>query len=454
MVKRTGSGRDNALDVWMNGELVGTWSRTAAGVELFAYDATWLDSPNTRPLSLTLPFLPGNEAHRGEHVRSWFDNLLPDSALIRKRAAHRFGVSDDTRELLAEIGRDCVGAVQIVPHGEHPSESSVVRGDALTEGNVARLLRGVTANHVLGLGDTSGDEFRISVAGAQEKTALLYRGGRWYRPRGVTPSTHILKLPLGLVGNMKYDLRHSIDNEWLCLRLLGAMGFDVAHTTIATFSDDVGTERVLVVERFDRRWRADKRSILRLPQEDLCQATGTPRAKKYESDGGPGIARIVGILRGGVAAQSDVETFVSVQLAFWLLAAIDGHAKNFSIFLRRDGYAMTPIYDVMSAWPIIGRGSSSLAIQQAKLAMAVRCNSPHYKLQRIATRHWRCLAAQTGVSFASLETLVDRVPSAIEKVSGALPPGFSEAVWLAVTNGVQAQVERFKLGAQSLHQGD
>lgn len=435
-----------ALGVWMNNVRVGTWSRTAANVDVFTYDLAWTNDERGRPLSLTLPFLPGNGEHRGAHVANWFENLLPDSTEIRSRIARRFGVRGSARQLLAEIGRDCVGAVQILPDDDAPVATASINAEPLTTADVARALRGVTSSTALGLENDDEEDFRISVAGAQEKTALLRKGGQWYRPRGTTPTTHILKLPLGLVGNMRYDLEHSIANEWLCLQLLGALGFDVAHAEMATFEDDVGTERALVVERFDRAWTDGQRQLIRLPQEDLCQATGTAPDRKYESDGGPGIRTIVPLLKNGAAPADDVRTFVLSQLAFWLLAATDGHAKNFSLFLRRDGYLLTPLYDVLSAWPIIGVGPNRLPLQKAKLSMAVRCRNVHYEIDRILTRHWMCVADQSEVPFSEMVSLAEHVLGAIGQVSTMLPDAFPEQVWDAVTNGMRTNLDRFSRG--------
>ena len=449
MVTRRRRGNRAALAVWMNGERVGNWSRTPADVEVFEYDESWLQSPRTRPLSLTMPFLPGNATHRGDQVAAWFANLLPDNVDIRRRIATRFSVKNDTRSLLAEIGRDCVGAVQILLPDEVPSQTSALDSHPMTEADVARVLRSVTSGSAFGLDKTTNENFRISVAGAQEKTALLQKNGRWYHPRGSTPSTHILKLPLGLVGGTRYDLQHSIENEWLCLQLLNVLGFNVARTHMASFVDSVSTEHALVVERFDRQWTEDQQAIVRLPQEDLCQATGTPPDRKYENEGGPGIRTILPLLRAGNAPKDDVRTFVLAQLAFWLLAAIDGHAKNFSFFLLRKGYTLTPMYDVISAWPFMGHEANKLPIQRAKLAMAIRCKNAHYELHRITVRHWKCLCDESGVAFAEMQTLVDGVPSAIANVASGLPLNFPEAVWEAITRGLLTQAKRFHDGAQA-----
>ncbi|MBL0938584.1 MAG: type II toxin-antitoxin system HipA family toxin [Gemmatimonadaceae bacterium] len=431
----------------MNDERVGTWGQTSTGTDTLEYAPSWLESIHGRPVSMSLPFLPGNVAHRGQHVTTWFDNLLPDSSVIRRRVARRFRITNTTRDLLAGIGRDCVGAIQILPEGEIPDSRTALDGEPLTSSEVARILRGVTSTDSMGARDTADEPFRISVAGAQEKTALLRKDGRWFLPKGVTPSTHILKLPLGLVGNMRYDLEHSIANEWLCLQLLDAMGFPVATTEMATFSDDVSTEHALVVERFDRQWHASAH-IIRLPQEDMCQALGVSVDDKYEDKGGPGMDSIMQILRASVDPDNDVRTFVLAQLAFWVLAAIDGHAKNFSLFLRRDGHTLTPLYDVLSAWPIIGVGPSKLAIQEARLAMSVRCKIKRYKLRKIATRHWKCLADQSGVSFTEMRDLVDRVPGAIAQVEPLLPATFPPHIWESITHGMRDQAERFHLGIE------
>jgi serine/threonine-protein kinase HipA len=346
-----------------------------------------------------------------------------------------------------------VGAVQLLPAGTAPTTTRRIEATPIDETEVAKLLRGVTVSRSFGQLDEAG-EFRISIAGAQEKTALLKLDGQWYVPNDATPTTHILKLPLGLVGNMRFNMHDSVENEWLCMQLLGEMGFSVAETEIAAFSDDVDTQKVLVVERFDRQFSPSNGVesstwILRLPQEDLCQVFGRPPEKKYEVDGGPGISEITDLLRAGENPEFDVLTFLSAQLAFWMLAAIDGHAKNFSVFLRKSGYALTPLYDVLSAWPIIGTGAGELAFQEAQLAMAIRGETRrHRHLNRIATRHWFNVAARSGIphAFDTFTRLVEEVDAALERMQTKLPSSFPEHVWTSVKKGVLDQRNRFLQG--------
>ncbi|MEJ8822967.1 type II toxin-antitoxin system HipA family toxin [Variovorax humicola] len=434
------------LDVWMNGEYVGAWYWTRTGVPALRYDDAWLRSPNVRALSLSLPIPAGTKELRGPAVESYFDNLLPDSDRIRERLRRRFrAASVEAADLLAAIGRDCVGAVQLLPAGQAPEPFDRIDSEPLTEAQVAQALRNVTADPVLG--QTAGDEgdFRISIAGAQEKTALLRIGDGWHRPHGATPTTHILKLPLGLVGNMRANMSDSVENEWLCARVMAALGFEVARTEMGRFGD----QKALVVERFDRRWMDNGRWIARLPQEDFCQATATPARLKYESDGGPGMQDCLSLLAASDDARADRRRFVLTQLAFWLLAATDGHAKNFSVFLKRGGgYAMTPLYDVLSAWPIIGKGASQVPFQKARLAMALRSKNVHYALAAIQARHWQALAMQSGVddAFEKMLGLVRNAPEALLKVERELPATFPERVWRTVQAGVLAQCQRFESG--------
>ena len=425
----------------MNGQRVGVWFWTRTGTPGLRYDDTWWQSPNARPLSISLPLPAGGGDVMGARVEHYFDNLLPDSKHIRDRLRRRFGTpSTRAADLLGAIGRDCVGAVQLMPTGEQPAPHDRIDGTPLTDDQIETLLGDVTSDP---MGESSlADDFRISIAGAQEKTALLRIGQHWHLPKGASPTTHIFKLPLGLVGNMRADMSDSVENEWLCATLLTALGFEVARTEMAQF----GQKKVLIVERFDRRWADGAQWIARLPQEDFCQATGTAGELKYENDGGPGIRAGLTLLAGGNNATADSLRFALAQLAFWLMAATDGHAKNFSIFLERGGgYRMTPLYDVLSAWPIMGTGPNQVHPRRAKLAMALRSKNTHYHLHEIRTRHWQTLAQQSGVpeDFDHMVALVLQVPDALERAAAELPQSFPQRVFKPIRAGMLAQAEQF-----------
>lgn len=414
----------------MNGELVGYWRLPAGGGQEFAYADSWLVSPAVRPLSLSLPVRPAAQPYR-TGVAEFFENLLPDNAAIRSRMQRRFGTqSADAFDLLEEAGRDCVGAMQLMREGEEPNVKQIT-GHRLTSVGVAELLTGSLGTT---WGQADGEEFRISLAGAQEKTALLRHKDAWYRPTGATPTTHIFKMPIG-ISPQGLDLSTSVENEWLCAQIVRAFGIPTASCEMMVFGD----QKTLVVERFDRKLAPTGTWWLRLPQEDLCQATGTPPALKYENDGGPGIIPIMDLLLGSSHAEADRTDFLRTQAVFWLLAAIDGHAKNFSIFLEAGGrFRLTPRYDVLSAYPVLGHGKGKLAVQKIKMAMAVQGKRKHYKWRGIRARHWLETAQRCGLPGMDkiLADLVAKAPGVVTTVGKSVPKGFPSSIASSILDGL------------------
>lgn len=414
-----------SLGIWSNGVHVGHWRVGSPGNSELQYASTWVNSALGRPLSLSLPMgmagLPSSPL-RGPAVDNYFDNLLPDSEQLRQRVASRYGAASlSPFDLLERIGRDCVGAVQLLPEGETPKGLEKIEGDVLSDEAVAQYLDRALTSNTLGSSDISDDDVRISLAGAQEKTALLKHKNQWIRPRGSTPTSHILKLPLGLVGHRRIDLSQSVDNEWVCLNLLAEAGIPSARCEIHTF----GTRRVLAVERFDRKLHPSGNWWLRLPQEDFCQVLGKPRHLKYEADGGPGLADIAKVLRHSETALADLKHFYLCQVAFWLLAAPDGHAKNFSIHLLPQGrYRLTPAYDVISIWPMEGSGPNQWSWFDAKLAMALPGKNKHYRMKDIQKRHFLGIARPSGLQSEMetwLQSLLSEWPLAVDRLRRRLP---------------------------------
>ncbi|MEX3789795.1 serine/threonine-protein kinase HipA [Paraburkholderia youngii] len=439
MARQTAS---KALSVWANGERVGVWRLPARGPMEFAYDAAWIASPAGRPLSLSLPFTPGNMTHKGPRVLNYFDNLLPDSDAIRKRIAQRYRTETlDAFDLLRAIGRDCVGAVQLLGEDDAPAGVQRIEGTPLSDDDIEALLAQTVGKPTLGAPDEP-DDFRISLAGAQEKTALLWHDGQWQRPHGATPTTHIFKLPLGLVGNRLADLSTSVENEWLCMRILREFGLPVANTEVLSF----GQQRVLAVERFDRQMHSSGSWLLRLPQEDFCQVYGVPSHRKYENEGGPGVLDLARILQQSVDARQDLETLLASQILFWMLAAPDGHAKNFSIRLLAGGqYRLTPLYDVMSIWPVEGNGPNQWSWYKARLAMGLWSRSKHDAFRDVQRRHFNAMALKCSYGANAeplIQRLIEQTPGVIERVSAALPERFPGKVAERIFKGLQNSAAR------------
>ena len=273
--------------------------------------------------------------------------------------------------------------------------------------------------------------------GPRRRRALTWHKGRWCKPHGATPTTHIFKLPLGLVGGRQMDMTTSLENEWLCAQLLTAYGMPIASCEVKQFGCHEGAGRGSLRPRtafLGRYW-------LRLPQEDFCQATGTPGSLKYEADGGPGLLDIARLLQGSEAREEDLSTLLRAQLLFWMLAATDGHAKNFSIRLLPQGrYRLTPLYDVLSAWPITGPRHDQLHPKKLKLAMALHSATKHYRVAEISRRHFNTTARECGLGAdmeAIIADVVSKTPAVIQQVGARLPKDFPADLFDSVTTGMR-----------------
>lgn len=416
------------LNVFLNGRLVGVLRRESTGAIHFQYAREWLDWRGNFPISLSLPLR--EDRYIGTPVTNVFDNLLPDNDAIRRRVAERVGADGtDAYSMLAALGRDCVGALQFLTDGMDPGPAGSVEGKPVSNEDVAGIIANLAAAP-LGLGED--EDFRISIAGAQEKTALLRKDGGWFKPIGTAATTHILKPQIGRLPN-GIDLSNSVENEYLCLKLLQAFGVPAAQAEIADF----GERRTLIVERFDRLWARDGR-LLRLPQEDMCQALSVSPTRKYQSDGGPGMREIVELLKGSDTPDEDIATFLRTCILFWLIGATDGHAKNFSIFLSPGGrFRMTPLYDVLTAQPSLDSGQ--IPRKKFKLAMPVGRNR-HYSVPDIMPRHFLQTADIAGVGTPVLRRIFDDIAGNAEKQADeviiSLPRGFPEQLVDSVKSAI------------------
>ncbi len=414
------------LNVYLNGRLTGMLRCEKSGAIDFQYDEGWLNWQSTFPISISLPLR--DDRYIGAPVIAVFDNLLPDNVEIRQRiAARRDADGIDPYNLLAAIGRDCVGALQFLPDGLDPGKPGEIVAKPISDAAISVRLKNLA---VAPLGMDEDEEFRISIAGAQDKTAFLKLGGDWHVPHGTTATTHILKTQMGRRGN--YDLTRSVENEHMCLELLRRLGLPAAHSEIVDFD---GT-RSLVVERFDRHWTKDQR-LLRVPQEDCCQAMSIFPTRKYQSDGGPGMVKMLEFQKASDDQTHDQLVFMKAQVAFWLLGAIDGHAKNFSVFLYRGGgFRLTPLYDVMSAQLLLD--SKQLQRKNMKLAMSVGKNR-HYHVHEIQPRHFQqceeIVGMSEGAADMALNQIYEDLPDAIAAVGESLPSDFPGDLFDSISEG-------------------
>lgn len=430
------------LHVYQNDNIVGYLSKEPSGAVEFLYADEWLSNDRAYPVSLSLPLR--EDAFKGAPVVAVFENLLPDSDSLRSRVAEKVGADGtDAYSLLTQIGRDCVGALQFFPEDVDVdfSDLSCLRGEEVSDEEIENILNNL-ARVPLGL-DREHD-FRISVAGAQEKTALLYHEGKWMRPHGTTPTTHILKTQIGDLPN-GVDLSNSVENEFYGLAVMEAFGLPVNKVEIVTFGDT----KSLVIERFDRVWTEDG-ILLRIPQEDCCQALSIPPSRKYQNDPSrpknekqASMVEILNLLKGSDLPAEDQQAFLKAHIIFWLIGATDGHGKNFSIYLGQGGrFQLTPFYDVLTAQPFFD--AHQIQRKEMKMAMSVGSNN-HYKMSDIQGRHFIQTGQKAGlpdyIAREALQEVAECAESAMAALEEKLPEDFPAEIHESVMKGMRSRLK-------------
>lgn len=439
----------------------------ASGRLRFRYAEAWRQREDALHLSLSMP--PADPEHKHARIHAYLWGLLPDNELVLERWGRRFHVSPrNAFALLGHVGEECAGAVQFVPAERLADLQGAGPPDVawLDESQVADRLRALREDQ--GAWRSPRDTGQFSLAGAQPKTALLVQDGRFGVPAGRTPTTHILKPP-------QRDLPGHVENEHMCLALARALGLAAARAEVRRF----GAEVAIVVERYDRvstrdlaaseaaraaslaaaaaadaaagdagatahaaataaeaasRARsleqlAGTRPILRLHQEDLCQALGVHPTLKYENEGGPSAARIVQLLRAHSSSpERDVSAFVDALILNWLIAGTDGHAKNYSLLHATGGRVrLAPLYDLASALPY-----PDLDARRLRLAMRVGST---YRVADIGARQWAACAK-------GLDLDPDAVIGRARLLAGQIPDRLRDIEERAVSDGLEAGIVR------------
>ena len=325
------------LDVYLCNHPVGTLTRSDTGDLSFQYLPDYLDS-NAIPLSSTLPLDPTPFKERD--IAAFFSNLLPDESARRKIADILHLTPEDTFGLLRLIGGDCAGAVAFYEPGKSPATVAQPTYRELSTSEAAALLSDLS-NRPLGI----GDDFRgISGAGAQDKLIACLRDGKILLPLNGTPSTHIIK-----PGIDRFP--ESVFNEWFCMRLSKACGFDTADCDIF----EVDGTPYYVTTRYDRE-TADG-TTKRLHQEDFCQLLKCRPEIKYQDQGGPSIVDCTRVLQGLRLPASDIMSFIDRVVFNFLIGNGDAHGKNFSVLYRTRAPRLAPVYDALctTVYPAIAK---------------------------------------------------------------------------------------------------
>lgn len=384
------------LLVLLSGSIAGTVAQAAGGRLSFSYNPDWQQDELAYPLSLSMPL--AQRLHADEVIRPFMEGLLPDNVDILRDWGRRFGASPGNPfSMLTHVGEDVAGAAQFIrPDRLDELTNDTGTVDWLSDAQIADRLRVLFADK--SAWRIAGDSGYFSLAGAQPKTALLRSGARWGLPSGGLATTHILKPPV-------LDLEGLATNEHLCLRVAGELGLPVVNSEVLVFGD----QRTIVVERYDRL--STPAGLIRIHQEDFCQASSTPPSMKHEGEGGPDVVRLVRIIEENSSSpQEDVLSFIRSLGLHWVLLAPDAHAKNYSLLIAPGGQVrLAPLYDVISVLPYPQRYHAP----RTKLAMRI---AGEYRAHFIRGRHWRRLADEIGLDqqevWDNLKQLVSAVPDA------------------------------------------
>lgn len=395
------------LDLWLDGHLAGKLHRAGDGHVKFIYDTTYASMPSPTPVSLSMPV--GQLEHDHLITEAWLENLMPESSGTREDLARHFGqTGTDAFSILKHTGIDAPGSVQIVREGLEPSQQGSF--EEVSEAEIAARLRKIASGHGNWAAAETG-HIRFSLAGQQSKFALARLQDKWVEPAGRSASTHIFKPGMQSFTTPKNDDQAS---EFLTMRAAQKLGLRVADVDIMFFEE----QPAFVVKRFDRVEVAG--NVLRIHQEDLCQALGIFPQNKYEVDGGPGVTDTASLLSTFSSDPEEDKALFARALLFNLFTAgIDGHGKNFSLLLQGGNVRFAPLYDLISAHPLVDQGR---LLNKGKMGMRYGKDD---RIRGITARNLMRLADAVGIDRADLismaQSMAEALPNALAVAQEELP---------------------------------
>lgn len=405
------------LDVWFYGNRAGQLLQDDSGRLQFAYDADYLRSKQPWPLSVSMPLREGEFEDR--IARPFFSGLLPED-LIRKRVAKLLGVSEKNPfSILEVIGGECAGAISLYPEGTPPHKENPDDIQILDEQHLDEIFEHLRRRPLF-----AGEEgIRLSLAGAQDKLAVRIIGDQLALMRGGSPTTHILKT---LISD-RPDVSDSVHNELFCLLLAARCGLSVPHAQMRR----TAKQPYLLVERYDRKWQGN--DVVRLHQEDFCQALSVPPENKYEREGGPGISACLDeIQKDSVQPLPDRLAFLNIVIFNYLIGNADAHGKNFS-FLYEDGKPrLAPAYDLLSTavYPELA----------TKMAMKI---GGKYDPDDVYPRHWHRLVPDSASARNEMDkTLADMATRTLDQATKLHAELKKEEITSPVLDSILAVIQK------------
>ncbi len=361
----------NNLSVYYHGQFIGVLNINKGRRYTFTYTEEWLQNENAIPISISLPLSPGEFSE--EKSMSFFSNLLPEST-IREKLAKQFKLSEkDSYGLLELIGGECAGAISILP-GEKKFDNKG-EYDEIPNKKLSDLLDNISKKPLL-----AGDEgIRLSLAGVQNKLPIYYEGGKFFLPKGNNASTHIIKTPIS------DEYPYSVINEAFCMHLAKESGLPVPDVTVIRDTH----QPFFLIKRYDR-YSNKEGNIIRLHQEDFCQALGISPEEKYEENGGPSLLDCFNLVSEySINPAVDKQNLLKWVMFNILIGNADSHAKNLSFLYNEDEISLSPFYDLLCTKVYPGLNE--------KFSMKIgKKNNPRY----LSIHDWKKLAEIIGIKFS------------------------------------------------------
>lgn len=378
----------NLLNVYLNKDFVGTLSKDDNGGICFQYDKN-----AKKQLSLSLPIR--EEEFFNKDCKGFFNGLLPESEQVRISIGKKYGVNPKNDfSLLSAIGYDCAGAVAFFEdRPKNLKDCYEIKGNILSDEEFEKYIKELPKKPL-----ALGSDKRLSLAGAQDKTAVVLIKGNIAIPKDNVPSTHIVKPAIN-------GLNETIENEYLCMKVAEKMGIQIPKIQIRQAKD---TE-YLLIKRYDREIINGK--IKRIHQEDFCQASNIASAYKYQSEGGVDFKRCIEILKQTSRPAVSIKQFVELMVFNYLIGNNDAHGKNFSILHYDTGeIVFAPAYDILC--------TSVYSELSSKMAMKI---GGYYESDKIYPRHFERMAKDIGISYTQLKKILinqcEILPDIVKEVS-------------------------------------
>ncbi len=409
------------LTVYLQGKVAGTLRQEDSGRLTFTYDGGYLNRPRAQPLSLSLPLQ--EEPFDDRQARPFLAGLLPDDH-ARERLARYLGVSRrNDFALLAEVGGECAGAVAFYPPDTDPPPAGQGDLTPLDDTALATLLRDLPRRPL-----HAGGEMRLSLAGAQDKMALVLVGGVFNLPRGDHPTTHILKPAIEQFAD-------TVSNEYFCMRLAARLGLEVPAVEVGR-AEDVP---FLIIERYDRVG-GEGSEPRRMHQEDFCQALAIPPEHKYQGEGGPSLAQCFELLNACARPVLDRLELLRRVFFNYLIGNADAHGKNFALLYKPKGITLAPAYDLLC--------TTIYSDHTDRMAMKIGRKN---RFPEVLPRHWDTFARDAGLAppqvRRDLLAMAERLPTEAHHLSDELQPLSRDAMhsmFVQITRDIAKRAESVK----------